>query len=306
MDPLFDDPELRALAHRLRRGTTAASTPEDEARDVGETIARVAWSVLVEPGDAVAGLLIAEYGSREALRFALSSRWIPRAMTNPGAGAGETPGAVPRTRATAGNGADADRAAAGRALAEARARWRPRARRGAVRDALHSATQLGISVLLPGDAFWPAGVDDLQAHAPVLLWARGRPELFGRRRGVALVGARAATPYGEHVAAEFAGDLAATGEVILSGGAYGIDGAAHRASMSGGGTTVAFLAGGADRLYPSDIGISSRASVPRGCCSASCPAGRRRLVGAFSRAIGSSPRPVRRRLSWKRVGAAVL
>lgn len=65
-----------------------------------------------------------------------------------------------------------------------------------------------------------------------------------------MVGARAATGYGDHVAGELAGDLAATGDLIVSGGAYGIDGAAHRAALGAGGTTAAFMAGGVDRAYP--------------------------------------------------------
>ncbi len=69
-------------------------------------------------------------------------------------------------------------------------------------------------------------------------------------RSIALVGARAATGYGEHVAVELAADLVGRGATIVSGAAYGIDGAAHRAAMSAGGMTVALLAGGADRPYP--------------------------------------------------------
>lgn len=71
------------------------------------------------------------------------------------------------------------------------------------------------------------------------------------RGEVAIVGARAATSYGEHVASELAGELADGGLSIVSGGAYGIDGAAHRgaiASQPGG--TVAILVGGLDRPYP--------------------------------------------------------
>jgi DNA processing protein len=67
---------------------------------------------------------------------------------------------------------------------------------------------------------------------------------------VSIVGARAATAYGESVAAELAGDLAAGGVAVISGGAYGIDGAAHRAALGAGGTTIAYLAGGVDRAYP--------------------------------------------------------
>lgn len=68
---------------------------------------------------------------------------------------------------------------------------------------------------------------------------------------MAIVGARAATGYGEHVAATLAGALAADGAVVVSGGAYGIDGVAHRAALAAGGLTVALSAGGVDRPYPS-------------------------------------------------------
>lgn len=67
---------------------------------------------------------------------------------------------------------------------------------------------------------------------------------------MALVGARASTAYGEGVASDLAAELAAAGVTIVSGAAYGIDGAAHRAALSAGGNTVAFLAGGVDRAYP--------------------------------------------------------
>ncbi|QBR74269.1 DNA-processing protein DprA [Microbacterium sediminis] len=70
------------------------------------------------------------------------------------------------------------------------------------------------------------------------------------RREAAIVGARAATSYGEHVATELAGDLALEGVAVVSGAAYGIDGAAHRAALREGGLTVAVLAGGVDRVYP--------------------------------------------------------
>jgi DNA processing protein len=68
---------------------------------------------------------------------------------------------------------------------------------------------------------------------------------------VSIVGARASTGYGEHVAMDFAAGFSARGYTVVSGGAYGIDGMAHRAAIACGGTTVAVLAGGVDQLYPS-------------------------------------------------------
>jgi DNA processing protein len=67
---------------------------------------------------------------------------------------------------------------------------------------------------------------------------------------VALVGARAASRYGETVVARMAADLVAEGVAIISGGAFGIDAAAHRATLGAGGRTAAVMAGGVDRLYP--------------------------------------------------------
>lgn len=67
---------------------------------------------------------------------------------------------------------------------------------------------------------------------------------------VAIVGTRAASTYGKAVAMKFAEQLSAAGVVVVSGGALGIDTAAHQGALSGGTGTVAILAGGIDRLYP--------------------------------------------------------
>ncbi|MBV8995683.1 MAG: DNA-processing protein DprA [Pseudonocardiales bacterium] len=69
-------------------------------------------------------------------------------------------------------------------------------------------------------------------------------------RAVAVVGARAATGYGEHVAAEFGYGLADSGRAVVSGAAFGIDGAAHRGALAAAGYTVAVQACGLDRAYP--------------------------------------------------------
>jgi len=207
---LAGDPRVLRAAERLR--------PD---RDPVETAARAAWSVLVEPGDGVAGALVAALGARDALTLAVTEQGLL------------TPGVVEPGP-----------------LADARARWRPRAQAKAVLHALDSCRELGGRLLLPGDAEWPRGLSDLGDHAPLVLWVRGDASAFSAGGAVAVVGARAATPYGESVAGELAGDLAASGVLVVSGGAYGIDGAAHRAALGAGGTTAAFLAGGVDRAYP--------------------------------------------------------
>ncbi|MBW0019205.1 MAG: DNA-protecting protein DprA [Mycobacterium sp.] len=87
--------------------------------------------------------------------------------------------------------------------------------------------------------------------APMVLWAMGPARVDEvSRRAAAVVGTRAATTYGEHMAADLAAGLAERDVAVVSGGAYGIDGAAHRAALAADGITVAVLAGGLDILYP--------------------------------------------------------
>lgn len=116
-------------------------------------------------------------------------------------------------------------------------------------QAIDTMLRLGIEMLTPEQDDWPAWADDLRIP-PLALYVIGNVKaVTEERRRVSIVGARAATSYGEHVARELAADLAHD-HVVISGGAYGIDGTAHRAAVSAGESTVAFLAGGVDRPYP--------------------------------------------------------
>lgn len=127
-----------------------------------------------------------------------------------------------------------------------------RARLSSVEPArdLALADKLDAQVVCPGDPHWPCGLNDLESP-PYCLWVRGplplRPAMD---RSVAVVGARAATSYGEFVAAQLAADLVDRGMTVVSGAAFGIDAAAHRGALSVDGPTVAVLAGGVDRPYP--------------------------------------------------------
>ncbi|MDT5144534.1 MAG: processing protein [Mycobacterium sp.] len=90
-----------------------------------------------------------------------------------------------------------------------------------------------------------------QGRPPLVLWAMGPARLDETaQRAAAVVGTRAATSYGEQVAADLAAGLVEHDVAVVSGGAYGIDGAAHRAALAAGGVTVAVLAGGLDIPYP--------------------------------------------------------
>jgi DNA processing protein len=118
---------------------------------------------------------------------------------------------------------------------------------------LEVAARFGMRLVCPGDDEWPVGLDDLAAlDADCLgLWVRGPLRLDEvARQAVAVVGTRAATEYGEHVALELSVGLAERGWTVVSGLAYGIDAAAHRGALAAPGATVAVLACGADVAYP--------------------------------------------------------
>lgn len=121
---------------------------------------------------------------------------------------------------------------------------------------------LGGRLITPEDEEWPAWkllpmATTVPAPGrvpvlPVALWARGPARLDEvTERAVSVVGTRDVSGYGEHVTAELCHDLAADGWTVVSGAAYGVDGAAHRAALTAGGATVAVLGCGIDRAYPS-------------------------------------------------------
>lgn len=116
---------------------------------------------------------------------------------------------------------------------------------------LARAADVGGRLLVPGDLEWPTQLADLGDAEPWALWVRGSADLrMSALRSVAVVGARAATSYGTHVASGLGADLAAAGWTVVSGGAFGIDAAAHSGALAAHGTTVAVLACGVDVAYP--------------------------------------------------------
>ncbi|MFF7446902.1 MULTISPECIES: DNA-processing protein DprA [unclassified Streptomyces] len=182
-----------------------------------ELLARIFLTRVIEPGDEVAGRWVREAGVGEVARWLREGREVAPAGVSGKRWAGLL-------------------ARAGRA--------EPRAD-------LEAARRAGVRFVCPGDAEWPGQLDDLGDARPLGLWVRGAPSLrMWALRSVAVVGARACTEYGAHMAATLAGGLAERGWVVVSGGAYGVDGAAHRGALGAGGATVAVLACGVDRPYP--------------------------------------------------------
>jgi DNA processing protein len=117
-----------------------------------------------------------------------------------------------------------------------------------VAAALEWAAADGHAVLTLADGDYPQPLLET-ADPPPLLYLRGRRELLARP-GLAVVGSRNATPQGTSNAERFARAFSDAGLTIVSGLALGIDAAAHRGGLEGGGSTIAVLGTGADILYP--------------------------------------------------------
>ncbi|NNJ06823.1 DNA-protecting protein DprA [Streptomyces sp. PKU-MA01144] len=233
-----------------------AGAGEEERR------ARAALTGVVEPGDERAGGWLRRYGPVELL----TRLTAPAGTENTLPGAGEERMRGYRTRAAAA---------------------RPE------RD-LERVAELGGRFVCPGDPEWPGQLDDLGDARPVGLWVRGPADLrIWALRSVAVVGARACTPYGAHVSGTLASGLAERGWVVVSGAAYGIDAAAHRGALSTGGATVAVLACGVDTVYPRGHTELIGRMVEQGLVVAELPPGahptrsrfvlRNRVIAALSR-----------------------
>lgn len=184
-----------------------------------ERTARMALSMLVEPEDAVTGRLLGELGALELFRLAEGEDAVP-----------------------------------GLSTVDAQV-WRAQFQRSDARTLeqnLVGAERADIGTLIPGDKEWPSALDDLGDRRPYVLWTRGTTSFLARPLNdlVTITGARASTSYGEHVAGQLASDLASAERIIVAGGAYGIEAAAHRAALASGGDTIAVVANGVDRPYP--------------------------------------------------------
>lgn len=180
-------------------------------------LARAVWTLVAEPNNLTAGELIATRGPVDALETAMSS---PEVTDSPD-------------------------------LATLKEQVKARANGTQFEQVLRATARFGVQLVTPDSADWPHGLNDLGYAAPFALWVRGNTELIGSPDQLAIVGARAASGYGEHVTVELTTGLVDKGYTIVSGAAYGIDGTAHRTTLAAGGSTIAYLAGGVDRFYPS-------------------------------------------------------
>lgn len=181
-------------------------------------------------------------------------------------------------------------------------RWGRKAGSIAPEELVVATRDCGARFLVPGDDEWPAGLVDLgsatltgEGGSPLGLWVRGSLHLGEAEGGVSLVGARAATGYGLHVAQEWAGDLALAERLVISGLAFGVDAAAHRGALTARRPTLAVMASGVDVPYPVANTSLMNAIIDKGAVISEVPPGahpikasflaRNRLIAALSAGV---------------------
>ena len=186
----------------------------------------------------------------------------------------------------------------GKLLATRRLRWNRRMERTLNAEA-HMAATCGAWLVTPADPLWPPQLNDLGPTRPYGLWCRGDSRHLldlASAPSVALVGSRDPSIYGTEATTHLAAELARRGYTVISGGAMGIDIAAHRAALTQQGSdlpTIAFMAGGLDRLYPAQNSDALNMIVDRGLIMSEVSVGntptrwrfleRNRLIAALAR-----------------------
>lgn len=151
----------------------------------------------------------------------------------------------------------------------------------AVEAGLRWAEQDNQHILTLADSAYPPALLEI-ADPPNVLYVRGNPGLL-KRRALAMVGSRNATAQGLQTAESFAQALANQGLSIISGLALGIDAAAHRGALAAGGTTVAVIGTGADRIYPARNQELTRDIATHGAIVSEFPLGTPPLAANFPR-----------------------
>ncbi|HYM21868.1 MAG TPA: DNA-processing protein DprA, partial [Vicinamibacterales bacterium] len=169
--------------------------------------------------------------------------------------------------------------------------------RAALRERADAAVRRGagrgLTPVAWSDAAYPIVLTTIPDPPPVL-WTLGRIESLNAP-AVAIVGSRAASPYAVSVAERLARDLARAGLVVVSGLARGVDSAAHRGALAGGGATIAVLGSGVDVIYPPEHEALAREIAQEGAVISELVAGtpplpqffplRNRIISGLSRAV---------------------
>ena len=210
---------------------------KDSHEAPADFFASICWSLICEPGDSFAGLLISSFGAANSLVLEIEqtspSKYLSLLREHESSG-------IERFRSLE------------KVAADARQRWMPRMNLRQVVEACQDMARLGGWFVTSEHHAWPERLLDLENHVPRGLWGLGDHGTLGALSDAfSFVGSRISTDYGQNTCLDLIEPLVARGSAIVSGGAYGIDAAAHRAAIASGGRTVAMMAGGLDRLYPS-------------------------------------------------------
>ena len=231
-DTLDDVPEEQS--NLPKDGTPSSVDSATAGPSSEERQARAIWTAIAQPGEPVVGQVIGHFGVMEALeRVKFLAAKLPeiddmiiRTVFQPA----RLPASVAQI-----------------------AGWAMRLRELNLEMEYQLLSRDGGTLVVPGDAAWPVMVDNLGMVAPLALWVRGNPralQALAPEGAVALVGARCATHYGTDMAQEIAYELGERGIWVISGGAYGIDAAAHQGALASRGKTISVQAGGLGELYP--------------------------------------------------------
>jgi DNA processing protein len=139
--------------------------------------------------------------------------------------------------------------------------------------------RMGVRLVAPGDDGYPPTLGEIP-DPPSLLYVRGSIEPCDQL-AIALVGSRKCTPYGLRIAEKLATSLSRVGLTVVSGLARGIDAAAHRGALTGGGRTIAVLANGLSQVYPPEHEELAREVAASGALISESPMRQEPLAGLF-------------------------
>ncbi len=271
---MVSDPQaLRLIASFVSDGSET---------EIAEHFARATFALITEPGDRFAGALIAALSPEKVLELL-----VARSSSVEFSSRLSAVDSLDEIECRLGNFEEL--------FADAMQRWLPRLKLNEVVSCFEIAARVKARLLIPKSRFWPDRLNDLAEAAPHCLWYRSNlDELPTTSASISIVGSRNSTSYGDWVTSEIVADCSSRDLAIVSGGAYGIDATAHRSALANDQTTIAFLAGGIDRLYPSGNAAIFEKVIERGAVIAEQAPGasptkwrflqRNRLIAAMSSA----------------------
>ncbi|CAB4633964.1 unannotated protein [freshwater metagenome] len=245
-----------------------------------ELVGAACLSMLVEPGDRMAGALSKNLGNTIFLNLLIDGLQTSQVLAEL-----NNSESLTTVREEFGDLEST--------ISDSRQRWLPRLSKSRLVHLFSQSAALGLGLVTPSDSNWPRGLDDLQHSAPAMLFVEGSPLVLANlQQAVSIVGSRASTEYGKQVTHHLVRHLAEGKRSTVSGGAVGIDAHAHQSSIDNDIPTIAVMAGGLDRKYPKSNSAMFRNIELHGAVISELPPGvaptrwrflqRNRLIAAFT------------------------